>query len=124
MKANRLPKSARENWKNYERWVAHYTGGRRNPVNGRGDEADVEHPVLAIECKYGQRAMPAWYTLGQIQAFFAAIHGQKLPVVWYEQAGQPYEDSTVCMKARHYRQLLILAGIVTEDPALHLPPQE
>jgi hypothetical protein len=39
-------------WKAAERRIATLLGGKRVPVNGRGDEPDVAHPWLAIEVKH------------------------------------------------------------------------
>lgn len=68
-------------WKAAERSVAEVLGGKRNPINGRGDEADVEHDWLAIEVK--NRPLPKWITEGHLQAIKARLASgkDKLPVV-------------------------------------------
>lgn len=68
-------------WKAAERSVAEVLGGKRNPINGRGDEADVDHDWLAIEVK--NRPLPRWITEGHMQAIRARLASgkDKLPIV-------------------------------------------
>jgi len=72
---------ADKRWKAAERSVAEVLGGKRNPINGRGDEADVEHDWLAIEVK--NRPLPKWIIDGHMQAMKARIVSgkDKLPIV-------------------------------------------
>lgn len=53
--------SSRGTWKKSERDAAETLGGKRIPVTGRhsGDVPDIEHPIFAIEHKYGKRVISA-----------------------------------------------------------------
>ncbi len=85
-------------WKAAERSVAEVLGGKRNPINGRGDEADVEHDWLAIEVK--NRPLPKWIIEGYMQAMAARIASgkDKLPIVVLKPPRIPVMHGYVLMK--------------------------
>ncbi|GMQ79531.1 MAG: hypothetical protein BMS9Abin02_2129 [Anaerolineae bacterium] len=89
-------------WKHFERRVAKFFGGKRIPINGRGDTEDVDHPWMAIECKY-RKALPTYMTSGMAQAVANAEDGQ-LPVVIAGQKGRDVADSFVVVRARDFRE--------------------
>lgn len=68
-------------WKRIERDWAERLGGVRAPVNGRGEAPDVNHPVYALEIKYGKKLLSARLRLGWSQAKAAAVQTGKLPVL-------------------------------------------
>lgn len=78
----------RETWKSIERWWAEQLGGKRNPVSGRsrGDKADIEHELYAIEVKCGS-TLSARLQEGMDQAVEASEieyerdNGEKLPLL-------------------------------------------
>ena len=79
--------TARGTWKASERRMALALGGRRVPVTGRqrGDAPDVEHPIFAIEHKYGRVLSPR-LQMAVEQAVAAACGTSKLPLVTVEHA--------------------------------------
>jgi hypothetical protein len=84
-------------WKAAERTLARLIGGRRVPVSGRGrgDQPDIAHPWLSIECKHRQ-TIPAWLTDALAQAR-AAAHRDQLPVALIHQHGARYGQTLVVM---------------------------
>ena len=86
-------------WKATERKIAALLGGRRVPVSGRGrgDQPDIAHPWLAIECK-DRATLPAWLLDALAQAEGSASADQ-LPVTVLHRAGD-----------RHDRALMVLRG--------------
>jgi hypothetical protein len=80
--------SSRGTWKKSERDAAETLGGKRIPVTGRhsGDVPDIEHPMFAIEHKYGKRVISATIKKALSQARKAAETTKKIPLVTIEQA--------------------------------------
>lgn len=62
-------------WKRIERAVAKKLGGKRLPINGRGKQADVETPCLAVEVK-SRQTLPAWLTHAMSQSAAGCKPGQ------------------------------------------------
>ena len=87
-----------KDWKQAERRVAEFLGGRRVPVTGRqrGATPDVEHRVLSIEVK-NRRSLPAWLLDALSQAQAASTDG-KLPVAVLHQDGRRYADALVVVR--------------------------
>lgn len=79
--------TARATWKASERKIAELLGGKRVPVTGRerGFAPDVEHPLFAIEHKYGS-VLPARFQKAIEQAQAAAVGTDKIPLVTFEHA--------------------------------------
>ena len=79
--------TARGTWKASERRIAEILGGKRVPVTGRerGSAPDVEHPVFAIEHKYGKVLSSRFQTAIE-QAQAAAEGTDKHPLVTFEHA--------------------------------------
>jgi hypothetical protein len=84
----RTPLSSRGTWKKSERDAAETLGGKRIPVTGRhsGDVPDIEHPIFAIEHKYGKRVISATIKKALSQARKASETTGKIPLVTIEQA--------------------------------------
>ena len=80
--------SSRGTWKKSERDAAETLGGKRIPVTGRhsGDVPDIEHPIFAIEHKYGKRVISATIKKALSQARKASETTGKIPLVTIEQA--------------------------------------
>jgi hypothetical protein len=73
-------------WKAFERRVAAYFGGTRQPVLGTDTKADVDHPTLFIECKQRKKhtAVTLWDTVKK-----RADGEDKTPVVCLSEKGRP-----------------------------------
>jgi len=80
----------RSTWKASERRMAAALGGARLPVSGRGrgNVADIDHPVYAIEHKAG-RVLGPRLLLAVAQAEAAAAVSGKVPLVTIEQTAGP-----------------------------------
>ena len=89
-------------WKATERQIARLLGGQRIPVTGRsrGDEPDVRHPWLSIECKQ-RRQLPAWLKEALLQAKAAATRDQ-LPIVVLHEQGARYTGALVVLTLQDF----------------------
>jgi hypothetical protein len=87
-----------QRWKATERRIAVLLGGRRVPVSGRarGDQPDVTHPWLSIECK-DRATLPAWLLEALRQAEAAAL-GTQLPIAVLHQAGARHDQALVVLR--------------------------
>lgn len=97
-------KPSRRRWKQAERELAEYVGGRRVPVTGRarGDVPDIEHPWLSIEAK-SWSAMPERVVSALLQAEAANATGTKLPVALIHGNGDRYGRALVVMRLEDFR---------------------
>jgi len=73
-------------WKAFERRVAQFFGGVRCPVLGTETKADVDHPVLFVECK--QRAKHTVVTLWD-NTKRRAKKEKKIPVIALAEKNRP-----------------------------------
>ena len=89
-------------WKRTERKIARRLGGERLPVNGRGNQPDVESPWLAVEVKH-RRRLPVWLTAAVAQAVAGAAEGH-LPVVVLHEAGRRHAEDIVCLRLADFEQ--------------------
>ena len=85
-------------WKRTEREVATVLGGQRVPVSGRarGDQPDIRHPWLSVECKSCQ-SIPIWLREAMAQAKAAAMPNQ-LPIVVLHEVGQRHGEDIVLLR--------------------------
>lgn len=101
---------SRAAWKQWERKVATWLGGKRIPVTGRheADVPDIEHPDLAIEVKATSRQPSTVMQKAQKQAQQAGTSTGKLPVVVQVFAGGQGRSAEVLvsMTLRDFRELL------------------
>ena len=86
---------AEKTWKMTERTIAKRLGGERLPVNGRGNQPDVQTPWLAIEVKH-RKALPGWLKDAVRQA--VARGGRKLPLVVLHEHGASHGEDIVCLR--------------------------
>jgi len=100
-------------WKRSESEIAALLGGRRNPVNGRGHQPDVETGWLACEVK-SRATLPTWLKTALAQARAGAGRDQ-LPVVVLHQAGRRHADDVVCVRLSDF--LAWFGGNPPPDPA-------
>lgn len=87
-------------WKTAERSIAKIIGGVRVPINGRGDEADIMHPWLAVEVKH-RKKLPDWQLKALAQSVAAKkthVNSSALPVVIMHEKGQRYDDSLIMLR--------------------------
>lgn len=91
-------------WKQTERALAKILGGIRNPINGRGDKADIEHPDLAIEVKQRDE-LPAWIKHAMLQAKIAKGETEKLAVVILHQTGDFHANDLVIVRLKDFVEL-------------------
>ncbi len=89
---------SRATWKRTERDIAGIIGGERVPVSGRqrGDQPDIAHPWLSIECKHRQ-SVPQWLQEALKQAR-AAVRGDQLPVAIIHRHGGRHADDLVVLR--------------------------
>jgi len=85
-------------WKRSERLIAKAIGGKRVPVSGRsrGDQPDIEHNYLSIECKL-RASLPAWLHDPMDQAEKSGRANQT-PCVILRHKGQKAKDAFVVFK--------------------------
>ena len=70
-------------WKTFEREVAKFFSGTRNPLSGgrsRHTRGDVIHPVLYVECKYSKDFPKKWQTIWEWTEAWAKEE-VKVPIV-------------------------------------------
>ena len=93
-------------WKQTERCIASILGGRRIPVSGRGrgDNPDIEHPLLSVEVK-ARASFPAWLEDALRQAELSATNG-KTPAVVLHGDRKPYRDVLVVLRLSKFAELL------------------
>jgi len=96
--------SFRAAWKNWERKVAKYIGGRRVPITGRirGDAPDIDHAWLSVEVKYTSRDWPQKWYQARAQAEASAQPNQ-LPVQIYTARGMKVGDAFIVMRLSDFR---------------------
>ncbi len=72
------------------------------PVSGRGrgDQPDIAHPWLSIECK-DRATLPAWLLDALIQAEDCATPDQ-LPVAVLHQAGDRHDSALVVLRLHDF----------------------
>lgn len=92
--------SSREHWKNFERTVAKLFGGRRIPINGRGDEPDIKTSTHTVECKHWDR-LPYRVEQALMQAERNNEPGA-LPLAIIGQRGRRWQDALVVMRLDDY----------------------
>jgi len=87
-----------QRWKATERKIAALLGGRRVPVSGRGrgDQPDIAHPWLAIECK-DRATLPAWL-LDALDQAEASASAEQLPVAVLHRAGDRHDHALVVLR--------------------------
>lgn len=92
-------------WKATERRIAAEVGGRRVPVSGRvrGDQPDIEHPLLSIEVK-DRASLPGWLKDALAQARAAARDG-RAPVVILHEKGQRHAGDLVLVGLEDFIRL-------------------
>jgi len=93
-------------WKATERRIAALLGGQRVPVSGRGrgDQPDIAHPTLSIECKH-RRTLPGWLLEAVAQAE-AANTGGKVSMVALHRAGDRHDDALAVLRLRDVAALV------------------
>lgn len=96
-------------WKDWERYWAGLLGGIRVPVSGRGRAPDIEHPVFAVEIKYGAVMSPRM-TQAIAQADEASRHiittngVRKIPLVCISnRSGKRKLEHFVLMRAEDFQ---------------------
>lgn len=98
-------------WKQNERWWARWltevTGkeAKRNPINGRGKEADVSHPDYPTECKERQ-TIPAWIIKALDQADCAIKNEEETPIVQVHVKNKPHEDDIILMRLHTFERFI------------------
>lgn len=96
-------------WKKWERHWAEFLGGVRVPITGRarGSAPDVEHPVFAIEIKYGNVMSSRLQTAveqAQAAAEMVVAEGEKLPLVGItHRTGKRKLEHYVLMRAEDFK---------------------
>ena len=93
-------------WKRHERATAAALGGRRVPITGRqrGDEPDVMHDQLSIECKHKQ-SIPKWIDDAMDQAEASIKNPEQVPIVVIHGKGRRRENDYVMLKMKHFQAL-------------------
>lgn len=90
---------ANATWKKTERTIAKRLGGKRLPINGRGDQPDIVTSWLAIEVKH-RTALPSWLKDAVQQAVAGA--GRKLPLVVLHELGRRHAEDIVCLRLKDF----------------------
>jgi hypothetical protein len=100
-----------KSWKTAERRIADLLGGKRIPVSGRGrgDNPDVAHPTLAIECK-SRKKLPGWIHDAMLQAE-ASKGDDQLPVVVLHQDRARYNEALVLLRLKDFLPLQKSANV-------------
>jgi hypothetical protein len=90
-------------WKSVELRIAKFLGTHRNPINGRGDIADVEHEKISIEVKH-RKTLPTWLHEAYNQA--AKVAKDRIPVVILHEKQQRIEDCYCVIRLNDLREML------------------
>ncbi len=100
-------------WKFAEREIARRLGGQRLPVSGRGrgDQPDIAHPLLSVECKH-RATLPGWLAEAVAQATASAT-GDRVPVAVLHEHGTPYAGCPCVLRLDDLARLLARAD---DDP--------
>lgn len=97
---------AEKSWKRDERRVAELIGGRRVPINGRGQQSDVTHSMFSVEVKHTERR---WGLLDDAmeQAVAASRIEGKIPMVVIHYANtQTSQSAYVILRMPAFQELL------------------
>lgn len=98
-------------WKVNERWWAKYltsiTGqlAVRLPINGRGNQPDVDHPQYPTECKE-RKVIPQWLLKALSQADGGVKSDDQTPIVQVHLKSTPHEEDFVCMRLSSFEKLV------------------
>lgn len=88
-------------FKQVERAIARYFGGKRNPVHGSGPKADVSTPTLSIEVKE-RASLPNWLIKAIVQSEANCEEG-KLPIVVLHRKYDDHDKDLVIIRAKDFR---------------------
>ena len=102
-------------WKVNERWwakrLSYITGieAKRLPINGRGKQPDVDHPIFPTECKERQ-VIPQWLLKALRQADEGATKEGQTPIVQVHMKNTPHEDDFICIRLSNFERLVHSSG--------------
>jgi hypothetical protein len=77
----------------------------RNPINGRGKEADVSHPNYPTECKE-RGTIPSWIIKALDQSEDAMTNENETPVVQIHVKNKPHEDDIILMRLSTFERFI------------------
>lgn len=108
-------------WKKAERMLAADCGGKRIPVTGERDGADVEHPLFCFQLKV-RRSLPAWlFTwLGGICG--TAARQGKTGILVLNLPRRPRRDALVVLRWHDWCELHGQQNVSEQDRALNDGP--
>ncbi len=91
-------------WKARERRTAQALGGRRIPVTGERDGADIETPLLCVQQKHGRRR-PA-FLQGWLSGICAtAARKGKIGLVVWSAQHEAHGEAVVILRLDDFQQL-------------------
>lgn len=113
-------------WKAFERRLAKYLGGRRQPVTGERAGADVETDRLVCQAKKGY-TIPG-YLLGWLDAMSAwrdvNAEGKAACVIWQEKQGKDLE-ALVVLRLRDFLMVTTaLPQVIGAHQVVHISKAE
>jgi hypothetical protein len=98
-------------WNQNERWWAKHltkiTGleARRLPINGRGNQPDVEHPLYPTECKE-RKVIPQWLLKALRQADGGVTTKEQTPIVQVHMKNTPHTEDFICIRLSNFEKLI------------------
>lgn len=102
-------------WKANERWWARrltkITGKQavRLPINGRGNQPDVDHPQYPTECKE-RKVIPQWLLKALDQADGGVTTDDQTPIVQVHMKNTSHEEDFVCMRLSSFERIVNPGG--------------
>ena len=95
-----------KDWKRNERETAKRLGGRRVPVTGRqrGDQPDIEHGGLSIECKK-RNNIPNWIKDAVDQAVASIKNPEQVPIVQIHEKYQRRDNDLIIMRLCDFEKI-------------------
>ena len=93
-------------WKQNERETAKRLGGKRVPITGRqrGDQPDIEHGALSIECKH-RNVIPNWIKDAIDQAVASIKNPEQVPIVQVHEKGANRDNDLIIMRMIDFQAL-------------------
>jgi len=91
-------------WKKSERRIATLLSGRRIPVTGERDGADVETPVFCVQVKR-RRSFPLWLDVWMSGICHTARRRNKTGILVLVHPGKHATNSVVCLRMSDFVDL-------------------
>jgi hypothetical protein len=96
---------ADRSWKRAERMIAKDCGGRRIPVTGDREGADVDHPLFCVQLKV-RKSLPSWLFAWLAGICSTATRQGKTGILVLNLPRQPRRHALVCLRWEDFCDLV------------------